>query len=69
MQLGKKMVYFNLQLVVHHPENITSSQEPKMGAEAEAIGDAAYWIAPKSLFCLLSYLPQDHPPMGSTTQE
>ena len=38
-----------------------------MGADAEAVEGAAYWLAPHGLFGQLSYRTQDHQPGDGAT--
>jgi hypothetical protein len=67
-QSGEERVY---QLIL--PDHSLSlvelrqSRNLEAGADAEAMEDAAYWLAPHGLLSLLSYRTQDHQPRNTTT--
>lgn len=62
-QLGNKRIYFSLQLSGHTTslwKVRVSSRDRKLEArtKAEAMEEAVYWLAPRDLFKLLSYINQ-----------
>jgi hypothetical protein len=53
--LKELWVYFMLQHVIYHPgQELKQGRSQKEEADAEAMGNAAYWLAPH---CLLSCFP------------
>ena len=56
-QLEEDSAYFNLQF-----HSVKQGTNPEAGTKAEAVRDAAHWLAPHGLLCLLSYRTQDHLP-------
>ena len=50
-------------------QELTQGRNLEVGADAEAMEGAAYWLAPHGLFSLLSYRTQDHQPRGGTTHQ
>ena len=62
-KLGSKEFFpFHFWITVHHQEVRAETQERNLesGAEAEAMEESCYWLAPHGLFGLLSYSVLDY---------
>ena len=62
---GEKGLFgFHFHIAVHHQrsqdKDLRQGRNPEARADAEAMEDAAYWLAPHGLLSLLSYRTQDH---------
>jgi hypothetical protein len=68
---GKGLLSLYFHIAVHHQrksgQELTQGRNLEAGVDAEAMEDAAYWIAFPGLLSLISYRTQDYQPKDGTT--